>query len=113
MGVGVLWFPYISGALLAAAVALAKIIAQIGGLVYVSLVVRDVVAGESTPVELSRDETIEKIMDDPTLTPEQKAALIESYIGEDSEFVAVVNKLMIVAVVIAVAYVAVTYTKGK
>lgn len=116
MGLGAALFPYVFGIHGKAVWSIIQLISVLYGLTIVNTTIRDVTAGVSTQVELSRDETIEKILNDPALTPEQRAILVEAYLekmGGDSEFVAVVNKLMIVAVVIAVAYVAVTYTKGK
>lgn len=107
----VYWFA--APAVLAAVSAILRWIGVLAGIHLVGSFSRDIVAGESTPVEISRDETIENILDNPRLTPEQRAALIEAYIGKMgvSEFDMIVNKLVIVVAIVAVAYLAATYMK--
>lgn len=109
----VYWFA--APAALAAVSAILRWIGVLAGIYMVGSYSRDIVTGESTPVEISRDETIERILDDPGLTPEQRAALIESYIEKVgvSELDMVVNKLVIVVAIVTVAYLAATYMKGR
>ncbi|MCK4826983.1 hypothetical protein KA005_65220 [bacterium] len=107
----VYWFA--APAALAAVSAILRWIGVLAGIYMVGSYSRDIVTGVSTPVEISRDETIESILDDPGLTPEQRVALIESYIDKmgESDLDMIVNKLIIVVAIVAVAYLAATYIK--
>lgn len=95
-----------------AVVGLLALITLTTGAYLISVSVRDIVTGESTPVELAESERIQQIMDDPTLTYEQKLKLIEAIVAKD-ELTDIMHKVLLIAVVIGVAYVAAIYLRGK
>lgn len=61
---------------------LVLIIAAIIGGVLTSAYVRDAVTkGYESEISLSRDETIDEIMDDPSMTDDQRVQLLMKYMG--------------------------------
>lgn len=68
-----------------AVIGLIRLIAWICGISYVSGCIRDALTKETgEDIQLSRDDTIEEILDNDDLTNEQKETLITEYLGVSS-----------------------------
>lgn len=68
-----------------AVIGLIRLIAWICGISYVSGCIRDALTKETgEDIQLSRDDTIEEILDNDDLTNDQKETLITEYLGVSS-----------------------------
>lgn len=65
-----------------AAMAILRLIAWLSSAILITSYVRDIVTKEpGETAEVSRDQTVEAILDDPNLTPEQKESTILKYLN--------------------------------
>lgn len=85
------------------------LIALITGAVMLAPFIRDIVTGESTPVELAENDTIQQILDNPDLSDEEKVKLIMALIeAEEGDWTKdVVN----IVAIVAAAYIIIQYVQ--
>lgn len=90
------------------------IIAAIIGGVLVSAYTRDAVTkGYESEISLSRDETIDEIMDDPSMTDEQRVQLLMKYMGTSAPSSFDFGELGKYIPVVVAGYVAAAMLGGK
>lgn len=90
-----------------AVVGLLGLITLTTGAVLLAPYIRDTVTGEIKEVELEKQDTIQKILDDPNMTDEQKFALIAKIIGEEDWM----HDIMIILVIAIIAYAIISVSK--
>lgn len=101
-------------ALVPAAMALLKLISWISGIVLVGSYVRDaVVKTKEADVQISGDKTIEDILNRTDLTPEQKAQLINKYLGIKDDNELDLNTILLAVVVVMILIIAFLYISRK
>lgn len=90
------------------------IIAAIIGGVLTSAYVRDAVTkGYESEISLSRDETIDEIMDDPSMTDDQRVQLLMKYMGTSAPSSFDFGELGKYIPVVVAGYVAAAMLGGK
>lgn len=94
-----------------AVIALLGLIALLTGTHFISLTVRDIVTGESEDVALADANIVNDIINDPTLTFDEKMALLKA-MRDKNEIADIMHKLLIIVIIVAVAFIATQYMKG-
>ncbi len=60
---------------------LIRLIAWLGSIVFIAMYTRDIITkSKETDIQISSDKTVNDIIDDPDLTPEQKTGLLREYL---------------------------------
>lgn len=90
-----------------AVIGLLALITLTTGAVLLAPYLRDVVTGESTPVEMEKQNTIQDILDNPDLTEEEKVELILAIIGKQDWM----HDITMIVFLVAIAYVLTSYLK--
>jgi len=99
----------ITSTVVIASLALIGLIVAVSGAVMLAPFVRDIIIGESTPVELAENDVINNILDDPSIPDDEKIKLIMALIkSEEKDWT---HDLMIIVFVLVAAYVAVAVIK--